>query len=385
MPTALNKAQIAALLAIGIASKTEEDARKKLVAFLKKNDVDGVDDDELKSLIEMAEVFYESSDDAGATEEDETEAEDELDEEPPVVAKKPTPAGKGKAPVKSDEDELEEVIEEVKSKGINVKKGAAPAAKPAAKPAATVVGRKTELTGDKWDGRNDKKHDAMIKPFRQMFSEKEFQIDLLKQGFTVRVLGTNAKTTVLNFDEIRIDNGTLVGNFYFNRFKSVEDLNAFLPEQYQEGGENEKVSGMFRGESHPCVRKVSADELIDILENSDLLTEALKRASSTDTKMGANREKLENSIKGSTTAAAPKAPAAKKPTPAPVEEVEEVDEIEELEELDEVEELDEADEFAGMDRTALKQWIAKNAADQIKVFKTDDDEAIREKIRAIVE
>lgn len=372
--TPLKKAEITALAAIGITSKTEEDARKKLIAFLGKNDVEGVDDDELKSLIEMAEVFYEPSTEVDEDADIPPVEEEELEE---VVVKPTVKKGApGKtATVVAEEDELEEVVEEVKSKGITTKKPATTTVKSAPK---TGVGRKTELTGDKWDGRSNKAHDAMIKPFRLLFSEKEFQIDLLKQGFTVRVLGTNAKTTVMNFDEIRIDGGKLVGNLYCNRFKSVEDLNEFLPEAYQEP---EKVVGMFRGESHPCVRKVTSDELIDILKNSDLLTESLKRASATDIKMGNNREKLENSIKTTTTPAA-KTPATKKPVvKAPV--VEEVEEIEEL--VEEVEELDEVDEFAGMDRTQLKQWIAANAAEQIKVFKTDEDEAIREKIRAIVE
>lgn len=390
MATKLKDQDKKKLLKIGITSTTEEDATAKILAFLAKNDVDNVEEEPLSQLIEMAEVFYDDApaevedDEEAEDEEAEEEAEEDEDEEPtppvvvkksavkavvkaaPVVAKKP--AAKTKVEEIDEDEEMDKVLEEIKDKKINVKK-------PVAAPAKAVAGRKTELNGDKWDGRNNKAHDAMIKGFRKRFNEKEFQIDLLKQGFTVRVLGANAKTTIMNFDEVRIDGGKLVGNFYCNRFKNPEDLLAILPEQYQAEGESEKNVGFFRGESHPCIRKVTEDELMDILDNSEFLNMSLSKASTTDIKMGKNREKLEESITKPAAKKTTPVPAAKKPAPVQVE-------IEEEEELEETTD----DVLSGLDRDGLKAFIKDNDLSEfVKVFKSDTEETLREKISTCLE
>jgi len=84
----------------------------------------------------------------------------------------------------------------------------------------------------------------------------------------------------------------------------------------------------------------------------------------------------------SKTPAKPAAAAAKKPAPKKV--VEEAEELEEVDEVDEVEEVDETpegDEFDAMDRGELKAYIASNGL-EVKVFKGQEDETIRENIRA---
>jgi hypothetical protein len=325
----LSPKQVKKLVEIGIKATDEKKAKELLLEFLEKNDIEGVEDYDIDQLIEMAEVFYEPSDSDDdeeeeveeEEEEDEDEEsdediddedeeleeleEDEEDEEPtPKKVTKSTPKPAVKLVVKSiakkskvveeDEEELlDEVVEEVKTKKITTKQ-AKPIPPPVVKKQNTTgAGRKVELSGEKWDGRNDKKHFKMIEPFiEEFFGKEEFQIDILKQGFTIRSLGNNAKTTVFNFDELRILDGELVGNLYCNRFKSVDDLCELLQDDLQEP---EKVIGMFRGESHPCIRKITQSEVFEVF-NSDVLKEALKRANHTDVKMGKNREKLEESL-----------------------------------------------------------------------------------------
>ena len=102
----------------------------------------------------------------------------------------------------------------------------------------------------------------------------------------------------MNFDELKLVDGELMGNLYLNRFKSVEDLQEFLPDEYAEA-----EIGMFRGESHPCIKKMTSTDVLTIME-SDVYTESVKRSSSTDTKMGVNRKALEESIENK--AATPK-------------------------------------------------------------------------------
>ena len=277
------------LTEIGIIAKTntEEEARKKLLAYLSERDISGIDNDPLVDLIEMAAVFKESEAQEEGVEEQEESAEEteevvEEQEEEVVAPPKKTVAKKPAVEEETEEELLEEVAEEVKTKP-SAKKTVAPAAKKST-PVSTAE-------GERFDARNVEEHLNYLGSFQELFADESFQIDLLKQGFTVRIVGKNAKTTIMNFDELRIVDEKLVGNLYLNRFKSVEELLEFLPEQY-----HEREIGMFRGESHPCIRKMKEEEVMEILKDSEVLSESLKRANATDVKLGVNREKLEESL-----------------------------------------------------------------------------------------
>jgi hypothetical protein len=145
----------------------------------------------------------------------------------------------------------------------------------------------------------------------------------LKQGFTVRKLLKNNKPTIINFDELKIVDGELFGNLYTNRLKNPEELISLLPESFED-----REIGMFRGESHPCLRKATESEVIDILSETDLLEISIKRADGIDVKLGQAKEKLEQSIIK---------PSAKKPigSKKPIVVEEELEEELEEEELEE--------------------------------------------------
>jgi hypothetical protein len=302
MATKLTADQAKRIGAISLTVKTGtvEEATKKLVEFLASNDVAGVEGDPINDLIEMAEVFYEPApvkDNTSGKIKDLPETQEEIEEEDPET------------------EDLDELAEEVVTQKIGSKKTL-----PAAAKTAAAKTKKTVTDGEKFDARSIPAHNALLQPFRDYFPADEFQIDTLKQGFTVRVLGKNAKTTLLNFDELKLQkNKELIGNFYTNRFKSEEDLQKFLPEAYQD-----REMGMFRGESHPSIRKITQTELFDIFENSDFITETLQRASGKDVTMGVNREKLEQTLKSN-------AAGNKKAAPVKSSKLEE-SEFEELEE-----------------------------------------------------
>ena len=370
----LTPAQNKKLAEIGIKAKDEADARKQLLAFLAENDIEGVDDYEINQLVEMAEVFYEpteeedeevedeeeveeedeeteedeeeeESDDEEEEEEEEEledEEEEEIDEEEEEeedpfeemdrselkayikeneleikVFKTTTDEALREAireaiaedeeeddeeEEETEEEELDKAVKEVKQKGLT-NKTTKPTPKSEPKKEVTkTTGRRSELSGEKWDGKNDESHMEMVQPLiDQFFPADQFQVDTVKQGITIRSLGNNAKTTVFNYDELRITDDGIVGNLYMNRFKSVDDVADLLPDEFQEP---EKNIGMFRGESHPCIRKMTMDEVIEVF-NSDVMKEALKRANHTDTKMGSNRQKLEESLAGKKKTTAP--------------------------------------------------------------------------------
>ena len=111
MATKLNPAtakKVKALL--GINAKSEEDAREKLLEILKDNGIDGMEEEDTETLIDIAESFVEEG---GETESEEQEAEElaneaeEEEEEEEAEEEKPKAKGK-KAPAKDDDDEEEE-------------------------------------------------------------------------------------------------------------------------------------------------------------------------------------------------------------------------------------------------------------------------------------
>lgn len=376
MATKLKAAQIEQLKALGITSTTEEDARKKLIEGLKQNDVDNVDDETLSDLIQMYEAFYsgeeaelnELADEVSEEDEEEVEEEEEDAEEEEIEEEEETDpllemdrtALKNYIKEKSlevkvlksytdddirekireaeealseneEEEEIEEeeevapVKEEEKAKTKQTTKAKTPA------PAAKKVVAKDE-NNQIFDARNNEEHVGFLDIFKEIFDEDQYEIKILKQGFTVRLAGTNATPTILNFDELRVIDGEfLKGNLYCNRLKNVEELDGFLTEELLEEEEVKKGKnteynpkfqrGMFRGETHPSIKGVTQDQVFEILglskgkkgwEVSDkgYLATALARATGQDKKMGENREKMEQKLD------AAKAPEKKAGKPA---------------------------------------------------------------------
>jgi hypothetical protein len=259
------------------AGATTETAKANVLLFLQNNDVDGVEEYELKDLVEMAELF-EPQEGGEEVEEGEEEVYEQGDDEPEEEVEEEEAVEDEVEVEETDYDDLETAAGNLPSKKIvpavkkpvAVSKPTAPAAapkspvKPASGGAKTGVGRKPTLEGEKWNGRENEDHMLMLGNFAEIFPDDQFEITVLKQGFTVRLLGKNTKPTILNFDELRVTADGLVGNLYANRFSKPEELTEILPEAYQD-----KQIGIFRGESHPCIREMSEAEVLDVLQNSD--------------------------------------------------------------------------------------------------------------------
>ena len=105
MATKLNPATAKKVKALGINAKSEEDAREKLLEILNDNGIDGMEEEDTETLIDIAESFVEEG---GETESEEQEAEELANEaEEEETEEKPKAKGK-KAPAKDDDDEEEE-------------------------------------------------------------------------------------------------------------------------------------------------------------------------------------------------------------------------------------------------------------------------------------
>ena len=330
MATKLTQKEKDSLKAVGVTGvATVEDARKKLIKYLADNEVDNVDDEPLVDLIGMAEAFYESGDEMSPEEENDALAaevsDDDEEEEAPEAEEEP-----------EEEEEEEEAPAPVKKpagKTVPAKKETPAPVKTAAKPAAKTTAKAPVAKNPDnllFDARNNEDHKDFMAPFYEAFPEEDFEIKILKQGFTIRSLGNNAPLTIFNFDELRIiDNSHLRGNAYFNRLAKVEELEAFLPEELLEQEEikdGKKVDyidlfprGMFRAESHPSIKQVTTDQVLEIFGLSynakakdweatedGYYSEAMTRATSTDKKMGDNRQKMEDKLESSKAKTTPK-------------------------------------------------------------------------------
>ena len=109
----INAAAAKRVKALNINAKTEEEAREKLLEFLVENGIEGMEDEELDTLLDIAESFVDedsSDDDNEASEEDENdELAQEVEEEeeaPKKSAKKP--AKKVEEPEEEEEEEADE-------------------------------------------------------------------------------------------------------------------------------------------------------------------------------------------------------------------------------------------------------------------------------------
>jgi len=313
----LQKSQIADLAKVGITGcKTTEEATTKMLKLLEQHQVTGVEDEPFENLLMYCQAFAGEDGSAKPSTDDENDAlAREVEDEDGEINRA------------ADDDEEEELLPPVKKTAPAAKAPVKPAApvKAAPKPAPAPAAKKAAAppakpgprvpaanTSIKFDGRNDETHPAYLAFLHDFFPEAEVQYDMLKQGVTLRALMENTRPTVLNFDEVRINpDGTLSGNVYFNKFRSVEDLLAFLPA----GFEDDHKIGMFRGESHPSVKALTQAQIIEIFTDTEVVAETLRRVGKLDAKLGANRAKMQETLKSAEqkkAAAPPAKPAAKK-------------------------------------------------------------------------
>lgn len=301
----LSQTQKDALRKIGITgTKTVEDACEKMISELTAKGVTGLDDEPFENLVMYCEAF-EISDSQNEEEQNDALAR-EVEEEDNTRR------------IADEEDDDEEELPAPKKTAKQVAKPA-PAAKQVAKPSVPTKATAPAKIGvdTKFDARNIPAHKEFLAFLNDFFPPAEVQYDLLKQGVTLRALMSNSRPTVLNFDEVRIHaNGTVSGNVYFNKFKSVEDLLEFLPDGFEESHK----MGMFRGETHPSVKALTQEEIIQIFTETEVVAETFRRVGKLDAKMSANREKMKEGLLSSEQKSAKQAPVvaskASKPSPA---------------------------------------------------------------------
>ena len=356
MATKMNAETAKRVKALGINAKDEETAREKLLGILNDNGIEGMEDEDTATLIEIAESFVEDgasaaevpdetesedaeaealADEADAEDEaeseadaeDEAESEDEEDsetEDEDKLASMDRTALKAyikenglEVKVKkswSDDDirdairtaEADEEAEEESHAEEAPAPKAAPAPKKAAEKKATTKKaskdegeKKIGKRGLKLDPKNNEDDRKVFECLHELFPEDEYSYAwVASAGVTIKHIGKNSQRAILLIENCsKQADGSVKCNLYLPTFTKQTDV---LDEA---GVEYEKCwSGA------PFIKGTTMAESIEIIKS--LMTYITATVQKIDKRLGENRAKMEESLNKKADKKA--APAAKK-------------------------------------------------------------------------
>lgn len=305
---------------LGINNSNEDDIRKKLLALLEKQGIEGMEEEDTETLLEMAESFVEEDDDNEVDEELEDDSDDSDDEE--EDDDNSDDEEEDDEPTDEDLDELAEEVENEEpapapkkaKKEAPAKKKEAPAKKEK-KETKKVNKRGTKLTPK--ENEDDREH---FNVFKDLFPEDTCQYDWVQTGVTIKNKGTNSNRAMVLIENCSLkDDGTIRCNLYLLTMTKKKEV-------LDEKGIDYKTCWS----GQPFCSGVTFDEAIAII--TELKDEITGFVTKVDKKLGENRKKMEDNLKSAakkkTTAASSKK-ATKKVAKPEVEDDEVDDEVDE--------------------------------------------------------
>lgn len=311
MATKISKVNAERLKKLGIEAKTEEAAKEILLKRLEDAGIPGMDDETIDNLIDIVGSFAElEGEEAAAPEvgvtpaeqqadeladeaaEEEAEEEPEPEEEAPAPAPKKKAAAPKAAPKEPKEPKPAKGAKEIK---------AAKAKKP----------RNSER-GTRLKPQTVPEHmDLLRKALVKFFPEKEFQYVAVSQGISIKYGGANSKPVAIMFENVYSKDG----NFATTNVV----LNTFRSQAAQDKLADDGVDFEMTWNALPWLKGITWEHAMEIVQT--YLPDIKAAVSTTDSRLGKNREKMEADLKATgKKAAAPapkKAPAAKKEALAP--------------------------------------------------------------------
>ena len=373
MAKKLDQVTVKRLKSIGVSAKTEEEAREVLLEIMKKSGIDGMESEDLDSLIDIAEAFTDDDAKGGddddnegveetASEEEEAEElanEAEEEEENEEEAEEPEEEEEAdgdefdemdrtqlKAYIKEkgldvkvmkkwdddtlreaireavgaaeeDMDEAEEETEEEEEQKPQPKKKAAHVTakekkeekKPAKKEKAATDKKPSKKRGTKLDPKNNEDDRAEFGALQKLFPEKDFEYAWLATA------GVTVKHKGANGNRsiITIENCSKQedGNVKCNAY-----LLTFTKQKELLDEAGVEYEPCWNGA--PSIKGITLDEVIEIV--SGFMDNILASVKKIDKKLGENRKKMEENLEKK----AAKKPVAKKAAPDPEPEEEEV-------------------------------------------------------------
>lgn len=339
MATKMNAETAKRVKALGINAKDEETAREKLLSILNDNGIEGMEDEDTATLIEIAESFVEDgasaaevpdetesedaeaealADEADAEDEAESEAEEdsETEDEDKLASMDRTAL---KAYIKENglevkvkkswsDDDIRDAIrtaeaDEEAEEESHVEE--APAPKAAEKKATTKKASKDEgekkigKRGLKLDPKNNESDRVEFEALKELFPEGEYAYAwVASAGVTIKHIGKNSQRAILLIENCsKQADGSVKCNLYLPTFTKQTDV---LDEA---GVEYEKCwSGA------PFIKGTTMAESIEIIKS--LMTYITATVQKIDKRLGENRAKMEESLNKKADKKA--APAAKK-------------------------------------------------------------------------
>lgn len=332
--TKLSAAFAKQLKGMGFNCKSEEDARKQLLAALEKEGIDGMEDESLQTLIDMVsgwrdtedpdEEVDETEEDEEEVDEDEQDAEDLADEvEEEDAEEAETEEDEESDETEDEEEETEEDEEETDEEDEEPEEEQKPAKKATKKSVAEKPKKKETVTTKeavekKPSKRNSKKLDPknnendrqeLIDAFSKMFPTDTYLYAFVINGVSIKYIGKNSKRGVFLYDNLtRHEDGTISGNLYLNTMTKETDKLDELGIDYQLCWTNA-----------PFVKAVTPEEANDILEKVfEIITSFVSKV---DKRLGDNRKKMEESLEKAGKKS--EKPTEKKKAAKPASEVEE--------------------------------------------------------------
>lgn len=311
MATKISKVNAERLKKLGIEAKTEEAAKEILLKRLEDAGIPGMDDETIDNLIDIVGSFAElEGEEAAAPEvgvtpaeqqadeladeaaEEEAEAEPEPEEEAPAPAPKKKAAAPKAAPKEPKEPKPAKGAKEIK-------------------PAKAKKPRNSER-GTRLKPQTVPEHmDLLRKALVKFFPEKEFQYVAVSQGISIKYGGANSKPVAIMFENVYSKDG----NFATTNVV----LNTFRSQAAQDKLADDGVDFEMTWNALPWLKGITWEHAMEIVQT--YLPDIKAAVSTTDSRLGKNREKMEADLKATDIkAAAPapkKAPAAKKEAPAP--------------------------------------------------------------------
>lgn len=341
MATKLTGALAKRVKALGISGSTEEAVKPKLLEILEENGIEQMDDEELITIVEIAETFVNdtTSDDEDENDDIDEEAEadelaEEVEEEDKTAKKKAEKSAKKEAPkakkatkkvVEPEEDEDDEEEEEEKpapkkaSKAATAKKEVAKKeVKEAKKTTAKSAEKAATKKGTRLNPKNNEEDRAAFDFLKKYFPESEYLYAWIAAGLTIKYKGKNSNRSIIGVENCFVKGegkkAVMTCNVYLLLFNGKDEILEKAEIEFEKCW-----SGA------PMLKSVESSELIEIIET--LLPDMERMVKTVDKKLGDNRKKMEDNLK--------KEKAVKKPVSKKVVESEDDEDDEDDEEMEE--------------------------------------------------
>lgn len=316
---------------MGLKFKDEDQLREKLLNILKDNEIEGMEEEETMTLIEIAESFYDGSEDKGGkdsgTKAPAAETEAELDQLAEEEGNDPEPAAEEENNENNEEndefdgmsrDELKEFISD-NELGIKVKKSMTdddlrdairaavaeqeteeqpeekPAKKAEKKPAEKKAAKKDaekkpSARGTKLNPRENEEDRKHFDCLKAIFPEEDFNYAWVSTaGVTIKHKGKNGQRGVVLLENctLQSDGKTIKMNMYLltmTKQKEVLEENDIDFESCWTGA--------------PFMKGITMESVVDVL--NVVRDTILASVTKIDKKLGDNRAKMEENLKKST-------------------------------------------------------------------------------------